>query len=93
MCLSITKNVAATSCFRSTSSSSGVAVGFGPSSNVRYSVGGSVVGIRHTVRSPTSIRNGKGATCARIAVPTPISHHMDLRDYRTAASFLTRSTV
>src|SRR5688572_8501380 len=70
MCLSMTKNVAAASWRRRTSSSCGVAAGFGPSSNVRYTVGGFVGGIRHTVRSVTSSRNGNGVKCDKTAAAT-----------------------
>ena len=68
------KNVAAAPSSARTSSSCGVAVGFGPSSNVRYTVGesGSVGMLQSTgAGAMASSRNGKGATCPSDIRPNP----------------------
>ena len=70
--------MACTSCRRRTSSSSGVAVGLGPSSNVRYTVGMLRRGMRQTA-TPGCVQSrmkGNGAVYASVTAPTraTISH-------------------
>src|ERR671911_3101967 len=74
------KNVACVPSAASTSSRSGVVDGFGPSSNVRYTVGLPVGGIDHTARSPAiqSITNGAGHVCASAVTAILMARKMNM---------------
>ena len=77
------KNVADVFSAASTSSRSGVVDGFGPSSNVRYTVGTPVRGIAHTARSPAiqSMTNGAGHMCASAVTATPMAMKISITHF------------